>query len=356
MSRLAPSLGLLRRAPSSPTAPAAPSLRRLRCGALPASPPPLSPHCTAFDEAAVSYACYSSRLVGCACVAVGQDGAAISQYRRVRCAISAPVLRRVSSRALRQPSSRCSKAALRGASSCSRPAIIIALPAPSAPGDTAARGASPRRASRPVCLLFAAARGAFVHRASRPALCCGSRRISAPSFSPSLRCVSSRAALRPSRFVARDTAELAHQQTRVVASPTSPLWLSLPSLRCVSPRASLSHGRPPPRRRGRGACLLFVALPALDDSPLRRMRRCVSSRAMSSQQPPARVLGCWALRACLRFVVVAPLVGASSLPAHARAASSPRHQSSPSRHSDVLCACVLSACACGQRLSRYAVA
>jgi hypothetical protein len=47
MSHLVPSLGLLRRAPPSPTAPAAPSLRQPRCGTPPALPPPLSStlHC-----------------------------------------------------------------------------------------------------------------------------------------------------------------------------------------------------------------------------------------------------------------------------------------------------------------------
>jgi hypothetical protein len=61
-----------------------------------------------------------------------------------------------------------------------------------------------------------AARGASLRRASRPVFGCGSRRVSAPSFSPSLRCVSSRAAHRgPSRVVARDAAEL------VVASRTT---------------------------------------------------------------------------------------------------------------------------------------
>jgi len=47
---------------------------------------------------------------------------------------------------------------------------------------------------------------------------------------------------------------------------------------------------------------------------------------------------------------VAALFGMNSLPAHARAASSRRRQNDSPCDSSVMCACMLSACACGQRL------
>jgi hypothetical protein len=87
--------------------------------------------------------------------------------------------------------------------------------------------------------------------------------------------------------------------------------------------------------RPMGSSALPAALPALGLQSAGSWRcffplRLQLPRAVISSQQP-RLLGCRRLHACLGLLLlfVAALVGASSLPAHARAASSRRHQSGP---------------------------
>ncbi len=93
-----------------------------------------------------------------------------------------------------------------------------------------------------------AARGTSLCRASRPVFGCGSRRDSAPSFSPSLRCVSSRALRQPSTscIQAALSRPLPGGSRSGCFVPPAPLrvWPCM----CVAPRSWVQREPLPPRR------------------------------------------------------------------------------------------------------------
>jgi hypothetical protein len=207
-------------------APAAPSSRQLRRGAPRAPPPPWEhPRCTAFDEVAVSSTRCSLQALRC-CTASRQSGWGCHQSvpLRPQCHLRTrppgPLMLRCATtvrmdlhQTVPSHARRHHHAILQGhaASRCAATSAAShrcrCVPAPAERARATPRLRCGALSAPPLSdsSLFPCFGG-----------CCGSRRISAPSFSPSLRCVLSRAAHRgPSRVVARDTAEL------VVASRTT---------------------------------------------------------------------------------------------------------------------------------------